>query len=344
MAVTIVTHTQIPDAKEPQVAVGAANRIYVAFGAGNAIYASVSHNQGRAYQSPVRLPSVGSLSLGMRRGPRIVATANGAVITAVLGKNGNGKDGDLLAWHTVDNGKTWRTAGKVNDVGGATREGLHAMAVAPNRTIACAWLDLREQGTRIFAAFSRDGGNTWGRNIRIYRSPSGTVCECCHPSLAYDSQSRLYIMWRNLLAGSRDMYLSDSNDDGKTFSAAKKLGRGTWPLNACPMDGGSLSVTKRGEVLTFWRREETLFLAKQGMPEKSIEEGQQGWMATTPAGVYLIWLRTRPGNLMLLSPNAPSPLRLAENANDPVIASGRESKTIVVAAWSDNQGIHAARV
>ena len=46
------------------------------------------------------------------------------------------------------------------------------------------WLDSRQQqrGKRIFGAGSTDGGQTWSMNRPIYSSPSGSVCECCHPS------------------------------------------------------------------------------------------------------------------------------------------------------------------
>ncbi|KAJ3054740.1 hypothetical protein HK102_011471, partial [Quaeritorhiza haematococci] len=53
-------------------------------------------------------------------------------------------------------------------------------------------------------------------------------------------------MWRNSLKGARDLFLADSSDGGRTFSPAEKLGRGTWPLNACPMDGGAVAVGPAG--------------------------------------------------------------------------------------------------
>ena len=51
----------------------------------------------------------------MRRGPRIVATQQGIVITAIGGAQGKGKDGDVLAYRSTDKGRTWNGPVKVND-------------------------------------------------------------------------------------------------------------------------------------------------------------------------------------------------------------------------------------
>ena len=53
-------------------------------------------------------------------------------------------------------------------------------------------------------------------------------------------------MWRNVLNGSRDMQLIHAAG-GLHFTGARKLGSGAWKINACPMDGDGLLVTK-GQV------------------------------------------------------------------------------------------------
>src|SRR5690606_19480837 len=124
-----------------------------------------------------------------------------------------------------------------NDVPKSAREGLHALAVGPEGQLYCVWLDLRNNEPEVFGSSSTDGGKTWSPNRLIYRSPDGNVCECCHPSVTFDSKGHLYVMWRNWLDGNRDLYWSLSKDGGRTFSQAKKLGQGHWPLRNSPMDG-----------------------------------------------------------------------------------------------------------
>lgn len=328
------------DAKEPHVAVGSDKRVYVSFGMGNAIYCAVSPDGGKTYNVPVLVAQVSNLALGMRRGPRIAVTEKNVVVTAISGVKGAGKDGDLLAWQSSDKGKTWRGPARVNDVRDAAREGLHAMAAATDGTIACAWLDLRNKGTQLYASISRDGGVSWSKNSRVYASPDGTVCECCHPSLAFDAKNNLYVMWRNYLGGARDMYLAESRNGGKSFGTAQKLGKGTWILNACPMDGGALSVSPTGIVTTFWRREGELFTCRPGEAEKSLGAGRQGWVASTADGPYLVWSGERAG-AVASAPGHPDEWKLARNAINPVVAAPIQGNSPVVAVWTSRDGLEA---
>ena len=82
------------------------------------------------------------------------------------------------------------------------------------------------------------------------------------------------VMFRNWLTGSRDLYLIASADRGKTFSNAVKLGLGTWPLKACPMDGGGLFFDDTHQLHTAWQRDGQVFYARPGEPEIKIGDGR----------------------------------------------------------------------
>src|SRR4029434_6883546 len=103
-------------------------------------------------------------------------------------------------------------------------------------------------------------GATWSENSLVYKSPDRSVCECCHPSVIYDDQGRLHVMWRNSLGGNRDMFWASSDDNGKSFKPAVKLGVGSWKLDACPMDGGAMAVARDGKLAAAWRRDKEVFL------------------------------------------------------------------------------------
>jgi hypothetical protein len=264
-AVAIVRGGPPNQPRQPQVAVDE-RAIHVAFGINNSVFYCRSNNGGQTFGDATELPGKYVMSLGMRRGPRVVVSGDAICISAIGGKQGKGRDGDLLAYHSSDRGKTWHEPVAVNDEPDVAREGLHAMASGPQGRVCCVWLDLRDRKTEIYAAVSTDGGNTWSKNIRVYRWPDGSVCECCHPSVAYDSSGKLHVMWRNSLGGSRDMYLASSSDGGATFGKAAKLGKGTWPLDACPMDGGYLAVSPKGDIFTAWRRDNEVFLTSASGP------------------------------------------------------------------------------
>jgi hypothetical protein len=324
--------------QQPQVAIDARGAIHVVFGAGDQIRYCHSTDGGATYSQPVNLPSVDEMSLGMRRGPRIVATSDALCVTAIGGKQGKGRDGDVLAIRSADGGRTWELGGQVNDVADSAREGLHAMAASPTGDICCVWLDLRNRRTEIMGSISKDGGATWGQNFLVYKSPDGSVCECCHPSVAYDREGVLHVMWRNSLAGARDMYVASSPDGGQSFRAAEKLGQGTWPLKACPMDGGSFAFTAANELATVWRRDKTIYLTEAGnSQERSLGQGEQPTIACGKNGLFIVWLEKRGEKAHLLAPGAKSPRQLAPAAGDPVLAAGPRGGP-VVAAWEAREG------
>jgi hypothetical protein len=338
------------DGKQPQVAVDARGRIYIAFGRGSTVRLAISTDRGKSYEVNT-VGSVGSLALGMRRGPRVAATDGSVVVTAIgtrEGKEGSrghgtghqrhGGNGDVLAWRSSDGGKTWAGPTRVNAVEGSAREGLHGMAAGPDGRVFCTWLDLRNKRTEIYGSLSKDGGASWEPDALVYRSPEKSVCECCHPSASFGPDGRLYVMWRNSLGGARDLYLTSSSDGGKTFGSAEKLGRGTWPLNACPMDGGAVAAGPDGRVETVWMRAGSMFAARPGEEERPLGRGVQGWAAFGAEGPYSVWLEKRPGKLLALIPGGSSPLTLAERANDPVAASAPGGRGPVVVAWESKAG------
>lgn len=328
-AVCVVSSEAVPGAQQPQVAVNTAGHIFIAFGAGENIFVCKSVDVGKTYTSPVKIGQLSNLALGMRRGPRIVANENTVVVSAISHESGN-----LMAWRSGDGGETWSGPVNVNDQPKVAREGLHGMAMGADGLIYCTWLDLRNGSTQVFGASSQGGGKSWSKNHLVYASPSGTVCECCHPSVEISHNGIIHIMWRNALEGNRDMYLAKSDDAGKTFGPARKLGVGSWKLNACPMDGGDLAVSPTGSLTTVWRREGQIYSTDQAEPrERLFGRGEQPVVTTTRQGHYFVWLTRRRGDLLLSAPNVASPTNLAKNASDPAVAAVQFGDGPVVAVW-----------
>lgn len=328
-AVRVVAEDSVRNPRQPQAAVDEDGKIYVAFGAGESIYCCTSADGGKTYGEAVKIGDVPKLALGMRRGPRIAAGREAVVVSAI-----SHDSGDLLAWRSADGGATWQGPVRVNDSPSDAREGLHAMARGPGGELFCTWLDLRNTGTQLYGAASGDGGETWSENRRVYASPDDSICECCHPAATFDSKGGLHVMWRNSLAGFRDLYAATSADGGKTFTAAAKLGRGGWKLEACPMDGGYLAATAPGKVTTVWRRDRQVYRSDTGQRgEQLLGSGEQPWIAATTDGVYIVWLKQRPGELWLSTPAAREPRKLAAAAIDPMVAAPVSGEGTVVVVW-----------
>lgn len=323
------------DGKEPQIATSGSN-VYLAYGQGDNIYVANSVDQSQNFATVATLGFTGKIALGMRRGPRIAASGSRVVVTVVSGKLGGGKDGDVVAFSSSDNGKIWTGSTLVSDVPGSASEGLQGLAASKSGLFASVWLDHRNGSAEIWASTSKDG-KFWSKNVLVYRSPDGHVCECCHPSAAFGPNGELYVMFRNWLGGSRDMYVSTSLDNGKSFRPAVKLGQGTWPLNSCPMDGGTIAVTDSGIVQTAWRRNQSVFLDTLNQSESKLASGTQPWIAANGNQTGVVWLQD--GKVMTKTP-ATQTTELG-SGRDPVIAPMGNR---FLAAWADDKRVWIARI
>jgi hypothetical protein len=196
------------------------------------------------------------------------------------------------------------------------------------------WLDLRTAGTKIFGAYSTDAGASWSKNVLLYTSPSGTVCECCHPSIAAAGHNSFEVLFRNSLNGDRDMYALRWTA-GKPPGTAQKLGTGAWHLNACPMDGGGIAV-HGPTIVSAWRRERRVILAQQDQPEVDLGEGKDVALALARAGAFIAWTGFD-GTLLLHVPGEQRPRALAKPGAYPALISLPNGN--VLAAWEDGNTI-----
>jgi hypothetical protein len=326
--------------RQPQMVVQG-HDVFLTFGGPNEIYFARSSDDGHSFPRPVRIASVPKMDLGRHRGPRIALAGKALVVTAVIKDEAAGLPGDLVAWRSTDNGTHWSEPVRVNDVRMAANEGLHDLASDGKNLLFATWLDHRALqakqpgvGPQLYGAVSKDGGRTWSKNVLVYKSPSGSICSCCHPNAVAESSGALYVMFRNDVEGSRDEYLIESQDGGRSFGAARKLGSGTWPLNACPMDGGGLAV-EGNEFVSVWRRDKTIYTASGSSGEHEIGPGKDADIALTRDGRFLIW--TSPEGLVVSGPDARKPALL--DAQGGFGQLRRLDDDRVVAAWESPKGI-----
>lgn len=328
-----VTPPGFGEAKQPQIAVSDNGTIHVTFGKGDTVYATSSQDAGASFGEPVKVGEVRRLALGMRRGPRIATTENSVIVTAI-----SHDDGNLYAWRSEDDGHSWSKPTLVNTVAKSAVEGLQDLTSDDKSRVGVVWLDLRNGKTELWTSVSKDGGKTWPENTQIYRSPDLTICECCHPSITFTPSGRIVVMWRNWLNGGRDMYRAESSDGGKTFSGATKIGAGTWKLNACPMDGGSLSV--EGERIAYtWRREQKLLATTDPASETLISNsGTQPVVVRTQSGFDYLWQDQ--GNLYWKRSIEKKPVVLARDAGYAASAWNPIQKNSLI-VWEGRDRIYA---
>lgn len=305
----VSAETKIPGAAQPQLAVAADGRLWLAYGRlapatnipapdqadgsghgghGQAaprpdgeIFVARSDDGGATFAPGVKAAQVPRLMLGMRRGPRIAVHGDTLTLTAV--------GPELVAFRSNDAGRTWTGPVTINDVPTSAREGLHDLTAAPDGRLFVTWLDLRNGKMELWGAESRDGGRTWSGNEQVYRSPDKSICECCHPSAIYDADGNLAVMWRNSIDGCRDLWMATRARGAQAFATARKLGEGTWKLNACPMDGGRIAALGGGRFGAVFQRAGDVFLVTEDGPEKSLGKGKQPVVAMQGKAPLVFW-------------------------------------------------------
>lgn len=297
----------------------------IVFGAKNTIY--YAHIDA----PPIVVAEAPVLSLGNHRGPRLAFTQNVIVITAGVGPADQQYGPNTLrSWRSTDHGKTWVSGANVSTPGTGGM-GFQAIASDGKQQIFAAWIGPQNGAPRLFVAHSGDAGLTWSKQTIL----SQTVCECCHPSVAISADGAVRVLFRNSVDGDRDFYLATA-PDGEHFEIVK-LGIGSWPLNACPMDGGGLGEFQ-GSVITLWRRESDLFLARPNHePEERLATGKNPAIALRKDGIYAVW--STPEGIMTKVPGKPAYV-LSKSGAFPVLTG----QGPVIAAWEDKGKIRSERL
>jgi hypothetical protein len=205
------------------------------------IYLVSSHDGGRSFSRPLRLPAGGGDALDGDD------TVEGAVPAA-------GPDGTVyMAWsgprgiefsRSPDGGSTWTPARTVLDqpggwdieIAGLGRaNGMPVTAVdvsnSPDRgTVYINWADLRNNGGRdgdadIFISRSSDGGETWSEPLRVNQDPLGNGRDQFFTWMSVDpvdgSVNIVYYDRREGDGSGVHVYLARSVDGGRSFTEHK---------------------------------------------------------------------------------------------------------------------------
>ncbi len=307
---------------------------HVAFVRGDRILVASEDAHLFGFETPDEVAVAPKVMAGFGRGPRLAASARGLCLLAI-----DGETETLRAW-TGDDIGSWSGPVDVTRVPGAAAEGLHAVASDGRQRVFACWVDLRTKQPELWSALSKDGGTTWSAEICVYRSPSGSICPCCAPSATYLRDSTLAVLFRNEVDGARDPWLVTSLDGGMTFEAARKLGTGTWKLDACPADGGAI-VPGDPNWLAIWRRDEDVYLSTPVVPEHRVRAGILPSIATCGPGTWTGWQEARNGKLIVEAPGG-TPCFSASDVSSWTLCGSPQGRALVV--YESQGALHCARL
>ena len=315
--------TLIANGHMPAITKDDSQVIHLVYGTGDSIMYTFSNSKGDFFSSPQLIDTLEGLVAYATRGPQIAATHKGIAVIAV------NKSGNIYSY-IKNPGGLWVKTQKVNDADTTDKEGFLGLASDNGNNLFAIWTDLRNNHrNKIFGARSVDGGKTWRKNIRLYASPDGTVCECCKPSVVM-KKNYVFVMFRNFLNGNRDLYLTQSTNAGETFGEARKLGKGNWALNGCPMDGGGLALNDKDYVQTVWRRQSKIYSCEPGKEEKVIGKGKGCSIETIHDKTVYAW--SDKNDIICLLPDGSS--KMIGKGSLPLIKSVSEHE--IVCIWEND--------
>ena len=204
------------DAAEPVTVTAPSGGFYVAWVDHNAneqsdVMLARFDSDGTAAGAPVRVNRNAGVGTAWRGDPPSVAVTDRDVyVLWTMRVESQGRSGtDLYFSVSHDQGKTFETAVKVNDDKDPRSHGMHSLAVAKDGRIYVAWLD--------------------ERNV---------------PAPKPSKQAGGHHMESN-----SELFVSDSSDGGRTFSANRKVAE-----NACPCCKTALAVSPDGTLYASWRQ------------------------------------------------------------------------------------------
>lgn len=333
--------TEISNAAQPQLTVANDGRVWLVYGQAGApaaapmdhsshgegqkakghqpqgragdVFVALSKDGGATFSPALKVAGVPKLMLGMRRGPRVTAHGDRLTVTMIAD--------ELISFTSNDGGKTWDAPVTINEVPTCAREGLHDLVAAPNGEVFVTWLDLRNGAMELWGASSKDGGRTWGKNEQVYKSPDKSICECCHPSALFDADGNLAVMWRNSIDGSRDMWMTTRTKGAATFNPARKIGEGTWKLNACPMDGGRILALGGGQFGAVFQRNGEVFLARGAGAEINLGKGKQPVAVHARNAPPQVFFQQGADLVSIAGPHGAEPVKLASDARFAVVVA-----------------------
>ena len=281
--------------------------------------------------APVAVADAPNLALGNHRGPRLAFTRAAIVVTATIAPPGQEfTPGTLRTWRSTDRGATWSAGPRVSDPGSGGM-GFQGIASDGGKTLWAAWIGPHNGHPSLYVSHSPDEGVTWAPQTVL----SETVCECCHPSVAIAANGVVHVLFRNNTGGNRDFYLATARD-GRRFDIVK-LGRESWRLDACPMDGGGLGVFG-DSIVTLWRRRGQLYTARpDGGAEEPFGAGYNAAVTLRADGMYAVW---SDGDGVVAKLPGKGPVRLAKSGAFPSISPAGS----VFAAWEDAGHIRIERL
>lgn len=206
-------------------------------------------NIGDSFSGAIPVNSeVGEVSAHGENGPKLRPGKDRGMFAAWVG------NGDIKFARSMNFGKSFTPALRVNDDEGKASQSFFSMEVAPDGVIYIAWLDGRDKNSEkpgtssVYMARSVDQGKSFEKNIKI----SEDICPCCRTALAFGDNGEIFASWRHIYPDNeRIIVVASSLDGGKTWGNPVKVTPTGWKINGCAHSGPAMKFVA-GKLYLSW--------------------------------------------------------------------------------------------
>lgn len=212
---------------------------------------------GAGETKPVRINPPGTAVDSLHQSPDIAVGREGEVYVSWSSAKPKPEDvlfaSDLRLSRSLDGGKSFDSHMRVNE-DRLTSHSFEGLAVAADGTVLLSWIDSREGWEKAGTYLARI--DKQGTHVAETKKLDGDTCVCCRVDVATGPTDTVAVIWRKVFPGDiRDMVLSLSADNGRSFSSPTLVHADRWQINACPHRGGTAGIDGQGQVYTTWYTE-----------------------------------------------------------------------------------------
>lgn len=201
------------------------------------------------FTTPILIPLPQNAVLHEEGMPKVAIKGDGSIVVVYetsLPTKSNKWAGGICFVQSSNQGKTWSQPRFIHSDTAAN--GVHSFASIArlgNGEIGACWLDEsqdKQNNGRPIKFASTKGDKGFQNEILI--DPS--ACECCRTAVSSSADGKISVVYRGLSNASvRDITVSKSTDDGKSFGRPISFSHDNWMVNGCPHNGpGTISTDK----------------------------------------------------------------------------------------------------
>ncbi|HRQ50275.1 MAG TPA: sialidase family protein, partial [Agriterribacter sp.] len=209
------------------------------------------------FTSRMPIPIAPNTSIHEEGMPKIAFKGDGTMVaiyeTSVPSAKSRFGLSDIQYVMSFDKGKTWTGCRSIqSDVPHTGSRSFGNIIRLDDGEIGVAWLDTDPDDAHSGrpVKFARTNGKDGFGDAVLIES---FACQCCRTALSSDGQGNVSVVFRDLLSGSvRDISVSSSANNGRSFSKAVPFSNDQWVIDGCPHNGPSVVSSSEATYVTWF--------------------------------------------------------------------------------------------